>query len=168
MTEELKRAIKISDYDEINVPIVNHLISCVKDNPDYDVVNFLETFREELHAEHIYLDDNDIEAILIEVREKTVDEKKLIEDNIVFTADYAKQLTKSFQEEHNALIYSGLEKTKLIIMKNIKAMVMAGDDMYTEYVNDYDTFMNIIKWLKQLGYKVEIQGRNYFEVSWDE
>ena len=159
---------------EIKDLLVAHLVSYSQEHPSADHNDLQDILGGISEKVSIYITECiDIDKIIIEAREQTVDEKKLVEEGIVLTAQHAKKLSESFREEYEALQLSGLERFKLRAMNSIQDSILKGKNDTTfcfHNVNGYDDYrkeMEIVKWLQDLGYTVrKHQSQEDYEIWW--
>lgn len=182
MTQELKTSAENlidkeylyrENSEKIKNLLVQHLVSYLEKDrslTSYDLEDILGNISPKV-SEYM-LECIDIDSIIIEAKEQIVDEKKLMENGIIYTAEHAAKLTNAFREEYDALKFSGLNKNKIRILKSIQKSILERQNDTTFYFHnvngsqDYLEELSLVKWIESLGFTVQKLNHGNHRIIW--
>ncbi len=141
------------------------LIRFLLENPENNCETTLESLIDRLEDKNYDYDPN---MIIIFVREATLDEQKLIDEGVIINAQLAKQMSDSCAKKIHAIKYSGLTMLKQDTMLKIRDYILHGNNSMVldlDY-SDYDCFLSLIEWLKNLGFRTERLKNMCYKINW--
>ena len=158
------------NLSEIQEPIINYLVTYIQDNPNIDHVSLKEHLESLIATFSDQTYNYNTEEMIVSAREETVDEQKLQEKGVIISADQAREIADKFNTEKDELRCSGLSELKIRAMDAIRQSFAIGEpaDLYINNVDGYDDYnreMELIHWLKGLGYQVKITNRGRYRIS---
>ena len=147
--------------EEIQQEIIEFLVKNKETECEVLLKSLFESVK---HKSYEY----EVDKIVISVREKTVDEQKLFDKGVIIDAKSAREISDICAEKIRNIEYSGLSKLKRATMIEIREQVLIGK---TEMISnlryhDYDSSLELIDWLKKLGFAIERMNFMCYRISW--
>jgi hypothetical protein len=156
------------DVSKIEARIVEYLVTYIREHPDivHETLKVhLESVLETLPRDPEY----DIYEIITMARQKTLDEQKLRENGVIIKAEQARKLADEFNAANETIQFSGLSKLKIRALTEIRKSFAIGEAAYLcVYDDDDDSYrekLELIEWLKELVFRVEVIGHNRYRLN---